>query len=246
MLEIALCDDEPGQVAQTGGLLRGYLAARPRLGGRLTSFSSPQALLQRAAEQHFDIYVLDILMPGLSGIELGLRLRQAGCEGTIVYLSTSPEYAVDSYRVRAFYYLLKPVQPARLYEVLDQAAALAEKRQAARVTVKTKNGLRVLPLGEVCYVELVGRAARYYLTSGEAVDSVTLRGPFQAAVAPLLADRRFLPCGASFAVNLEQVAAVEKAGLTMADGRQLPLPRGQYTLLKKLWMEHWLQGEAQQ
>ena len=62
----------------------------------------------------------------MSGIDLGVKLRELGHYGAIVYLSISPEYAVESYAARAFYYLMKPVEPAKLYQVLDQAAAALE------------------------------------------------------------------------------------------------------------------------
>ena len=106
---------------------------------KLSVFSSGLELLSAAEEERFDLYVLDVVMPGLSGIDLGLKLRELGSYGAIVYLSISPEYAVDSYAARAFYYLMKPVESAKLFHVLDQAAASLEKRRASCVTVKTSH-----------------------------------------------------------------------------------------------------------
>ena len=69
-------------------------------------------------------------MPEMSGIELGIRLRELGCRGTIIYLTVSPDFAVDSYDARAFHYLLKPVKSTRLFEVLDQALEEAEQKKS--------------------------------------------------------------------------------------------------------------------
>ena len=85
----------------------------------------------------FDLYVLDVVMPDMSGIDLGMKLRELGQYGAIVYLSVSPEYAVESYAVRAFYYLMKPVDSTQLYHVLDQALVALDRKKAACVTVKT-------------------------------------------------------------------------------------------------------------
>lgn len=246
MLHIALCDDEPEQCAFTGGLLRQYIGERPGLAAKLTVFSSGGALLEQAAAGGFDLYVLDVIMPQCSGIDLGVKLRECGSDAPIIYLTISPDYAVDSYLAQAFYYLLKPVEPSRLFEVLDRAAALLQKRRAASVQIKTKNGLRLLPLDEILYVELAGRAARYHLSSGDAVDSVTLHGSFQSEMKPLLADPRFMLCGASFAVNLHYVTAVDKGELTVSGVFRVPLSRGLAAGVKKRWGAYWLQGGGEQ
>lgn len=242
MLHIALCDDELEQCTLTGELLRQYIKERPGLAARLSAFSSGSALLEQVeSEGGFDLYVLDVIMPELSGIDLGVRLRELGSDSPIVYLTTSPDYAVDSYLAQAFFYLLKPVEPDRLFTVLDQAAALLHKRRAASVQVKTKNDLRLLPLDGLLYTELIGRAVRYHLSGGETVDGVTLRGTFSREMEPLLADRRFVLCGSSFVVNLHYVTAVGKSELTVG-GVRVPLSRGLAAQVKQRWGDYWMEG----
>lgn len=69
----------------------------------------------------FDLYLLDIVMPEQNGIEVGLSIRKLDGLGLIVYLTTSPDYAVDSYLTNAFHYLLKPVRWEQMVSVLDRA-----------------------------------------------------------------------------------------------------------------------------
>ena len=136
MIKLALCDDETAQREAAGNLLREYAASRPALAIKLSIFSSGQELLAAAEEcGGFDLYVLDIVMPGLSGIDLGVRLRELYSDGDIIYLTISPEYAVDSYAARAFYYLMKPVEPDKLFQVLDQAVAALEKFSPPIITI---------------------------------------------------------------------------------------------------------------
>jgi len=241
MIKLALCDDEAEQRAIIGELIREYAASRPDLAVKPAVFSSGEELLAAAAEcGGFDLYVLDIVMPGLSGIDLGVRLRELYSGGVIIYLTISPEYAVDSYAARAFQYLMKPVAPERLFRELDQAASVLEKQKAACVTVRIKEGLRLVRLDEIVYVELVGRAMRYHLSGGICLDSVTVRRPFQEEAAPLLADSRFFLCGASFAVNLFYVMAVGKGYLRMDGGERVPLSRGLAAQAKQRWSDYWL------
>jgi len=241
MLKLALCDDEAKQREALSGLLREYAAVRPELAVKLSMFSSGRQLLSAVeGGSCFDIYLLDVVMPGLSGISLGVRLREldAGC--TIIYLSVSREYALDSYQARAFYYLVKPMEAKQLFQVLDQAVAEREKQKSSCITVKTKEGLRRVRMDEVLYAELSNRTVRYHLAGGGEVDSVTVRVPFQEAVAPLLSDPRFFLCGASFVANLFYVTAVERGHFLIDGGMRVPLSRGLSTQAREQWRDFWL------
>lgn len=240
MVKVALCDDESEQQEAVICLLREYAKARPEQIIKLSIFSSGRELLAADGAEDYDIYVLDVVMPGMSGIDLGMRLREQGCEGAIVYLSFSPEFAVKSYEAQAFYYLMKPVVPQRLYQVLDQAVALMEKRRETCVAIRTKTGVQLVQLDKIVYAELVGRTVRYHFTNGEQVDSVTLRGSFREEMAPLLTARGFFSCGASFVVNLYYVTAVEKHFLKLDGGEQVPLTRGLATRARQQWSDYWL------
>ena len=127
MLRIAICDDEEQQLKQMVALLEAYLQSRTELKGQVETFLSGDALLERTEQSRgFDIYILDILMPELNGIETGHRLRALGMGGEIVYLTSSNDFAADSYDVRAFFYLLKPVDRKKLFHVMDGAVKNAQ------------------------------------------------------------------------------------------------------------------------
>ena len=240
-LKIAVCEDDQEQLKGMLSLLHSYLAARPLLDGQVIPFTRGQALLDAAVSGGgFDLYLLDIIMPGLNGIETGLRLRELGDGGEIVYLSSSDEYAVDSYNVRAFFYLLKPVEEARLYAILDRAVAQLQRRRQGAVLVRTRNGSRRILLERILYVELVGRAMRYYCTDGP-VDSPSLRMSFQKAAAPLLSDPRFHLCGASFVFNLQHVAGVTGQTVQLDNGSCVSIPHAASAPFKRAWGRFWLE-----
>jgi len=243
MFKIAICDDNAEELKEAAALLEGYLKERPQLLAVLTLFDNAKSLLN-AMEQgrDFDLYILDVLMPGLNGIEVGKTIRRLGRDGAIIYLTSSPDYAVDSYLTQAFFYLLKPVEPRQLYEVLDRAVAAIQERKNRSTIVNTPTGLRSVPLNEILYVERVDRFMRYYLASGERVDSRTLRGSFREGVEALLADGRFALCGASFVLGLHHVKSVEKNAALLDSGAVVPVSRSSFPELKRAWMNYWLGG----
>ncbi len=240
MLRIAVCDDEQKQLNQTAALLHTYLQSHPSLKGQIETFRSGRALLARAEDAGgFDLYVMDILMPELSGIDTGRRLRALGEGGEIVYLTSSNDFAADSYDVRAFFYLLKPVEENKLFQVLNGAVNKLNRRRSNAVVVTTADGPRRILLERIRYVERVGRVMRYYCTDGT-VDSQTIRVTFREMSAPLLADRRFCLCGASFVLNFQHVTGVNGRTALLDNGQTVTLPRTVATDFKKAWGNYWL------
>lgn len=243
MLRIAICDDEEKQRKDGVALLESYFRSRPGLQGRVEDFENGDALLARIEELcGFDLYILDILMPGLNGIQTGRRLRALGDGGEIIYLTCSNDFAADSYDVRAFFYLLKPVEEQKLFQVLDQAVDKLNRRRSHAVVVATADGPRRILLEGIRYMERVGRCMRYYCTDG-IVDSQTIRAPFREMAAPLLMDPRFYLCGASFVLNFQHVTGVSGKNALLDNGQTVSLPRTAATEFKKAWGNYWLEEE---
>ena len=240
MVRIAICDDEEKQLEQAAALLNIYLQSRPGLHGQMETFRSGGELLARAENAGgFDLYVQDILMPELSGIDTGRRLRALGEGVEIVYLTCSNDFDADSYDVRDFFYLLKPVEEEKLFQVLDGAIEKLNRRRNSAVMVSTAEGPRRILLERIRYVERVGRCMRYYCTDG-VVDSQTIRVSFHEAASSLLADRRFRQCGASFVLNFQHVTGVNGQTALLDDGQTVALPRMAAADFKKAWGNYWL------
>lgn len=243
MLKIAACDDESAQLEQMERMLQDYFRARLALPGRISVFSDSRTLLSRVREQGgFDLYILDIIMPGLNGIQTGMELRKMGDGGEIIYLTTSSEYAVDSYMARAFFYLIKPVTEKKLFDLLDEAAEKLQQRRSRGILVMTPDGPRHIRMDHILYAERIGRRVRYYCTDGT-VDTQTIRCTFRDAVHPLTEERRFCMCGASFLVNMEHVTGVDGREALLDNGGRLILPRSASSF-KDNWGRFWLEEDS--
>lgn len=243
MLKIALCDDQQQSRESISALLAEYTAAELSL----TTYTQGLDLLKQLewdGKELYDLYLLDVLMPQLSGIELGRRLRSMGIMAPIIYLTSSRDYAVESYNVRAFHYLLKPITKEKLFAVLAQAQKRIDKSKANAITVHTHDGTVLLRVDDILYAELYARAVRYHLANGTVIDSQKLRISFQKAVADLLRLRSFIMVGSSFLVNLHQVKKIGHQELLLANGQSLPLPKGAKGELLNSWMDYWLATEA--
>lgn len=240
VLKLALCDDSQEQRLIMQELLQEYMAKRPGLTCKIFIFDSGHKLLAAEEDEKFNIFILDIVMPQISGIDLGLKLREMESNGIIIYLTVSPEYAIDSYETHAFQYLMKPVQKDLLFQVLDKAIQKQENHRDNCMPIKTKEGLQLAPLDYIMYAELVERTIHYQLYDGKHLDSLTVRAPFQTETAPLLADPRFAQCSAGMLVNLYYVVAIEKNSLLLDTGERIALARTFAAQIRQRWSDYWL------
>ena len=243
MLRIAICDDNQVELQYTARMTADYFGTHPAHSAIIETFHSGKDLLSQAeARKGFDLYILDIIMPGLNGIQTGMELRKMGDGGEIIYLTTSSEYAVDSYTARAFFYLIKPVTEKKLFGLLDEAAEKLQQRRSRGILVMTPDGPRHIRMDHILYAERIGRRVRYYCTDGT-VDTQTIRCTFRDAVHPLTEERRFCMCGASFLVNMEHVTGVDGQEALLDNGGRLILPRSASSF-KDNWGRFWLEEDS--
>ncbi len=115
---VALCDDETACHEITKKLLADYRQKTASVSFSLSCFTSAKNLLNYIEENAaYDIYILDIIMPDINGIQLGSALREHGDNGFIIYLTSYPDFAVESYNTDALHYLLKPISNSYFFSV---------------------------------------------------------------------------------------------------------------------------------
>lgn len=242
-MRIAICDDEARCLEQVTAIAGQYVRDRKDKKITVSTFSHADDLLEEAEKiGGFDIYILDIVMPDMNGIQLGMQLRDMGYDGKIIYLTSSEEYALDSFKVRALNYIIKPITEKDFYAAVDEAVELLYEKKEKHILVKAKERSVKLPLDSIMYAELSKRVVTYYLENGTAVESTTLRTTFTDAVAELLADRRFVLCGAGMAVNLDHVTSVEGEAVTLGENHRIFLAKKTCRELRMSWSKYLFEG----
>ena len=237
-MRIAICDDEELHRTLLIALIKQYMASHENHNISYDAFSCAEELFMAAESQNgFDVYILDIMMPDVNGIDIGVKLRQNGDDGIIIYLTSSREYAIDSYDAKAFMYLLKPIMPKKLFSVLEEAYTAVSDKAENSIIVKTKENSVRLSFDNILYVELCKRIIVYHLTNGDTVESIYLRVPFTEAIKPLLADDRFVPCGRSAIVNLRHITLIGNDDITFKDTYKAYFSKKVCSEIRSLWAE---------
>ena len=236
MITLAYCDDNDLQRDMLATLLEDYTASR-HVSLRTEGFAGGEALLE-AVRRHgfFSIYILDMIMPGYNGLEVASALRALHDEGKIIFLTSSLDYALASYDVEAFYYMLKPVQREKLFHVLDKAIRTFEEEHSDAITLSPREGGEVtISMRSIAYVTLKDRLLQYHLKDGRVITTRAIRTSFREAVAPLLNPRGFALCGVSNCVNLAEIDALDSDSVLLRNGDLMYYPKSAYNDIKDAW-----------
>lgn len=238
-MRITICDDEPMYTAQISRQVIEYLMTKG-LELEVESFDRPEALLEYEEKNGgSQIYLLDILMEAMNGVELGRRIRSYNPEGYLIYLTTSPEFALEAYDVHPASYLLKPLSPERLCRELDRCLSqlLPPERTVEVITVKTAEGLVPLPLDQVDAVEYYDHRLVYHLTDGSRVERVSSRESFDLQAREFTARGEFVKTSSSYFVHLDNVLSVSPYGFRMKSGEEFPITK-KYIAAKESFLRY--------
>jgi len=240
VIRIAVCDDFCECLDSVIKLLGMYQSKHSDVKTETEGFDSPSSLLERIATKgKFDIYLLDILMPEMNGIELAQKIRERDENASLIFLTNSTDYALEAFGVSAVQYLLKPVDKKRLFPVLDKIIASHIREDNNLILVSASDGSIVKMLySSIIVVEQAKRVMRFHLTSGGVLESKMIRVPFNEAAAQLLGDKRFLHVHQSFVINMAHVQKLCPQSFAMKNGMTIPIPKPKYADVKNIYLEY--------
>jgi DNA-binding LytR/AlgR family response regulator len=153
-----------------------------------------------------DLCFLDILMPGIDGISLAAKMREKGYSSPIVFLTSSNDYAAQSYKVEAFSYLLKPPDEKEVAAILRELKNMFEAADTAGIPVKTKQIAKHILFKDISHIEVIRHNVHFHLIDGTEIQTA---GVFSEITPRLLADKRFARCHRSFVVKMDPSPAYE-------------------------------------
>lgn len=234
MIHIAICDDSKQERQILAALFKRYqeLHATPL---QIHIFQNGFSLLDAIDQgKRFDITILDILMPGENGIEIARNIRVSGADTEIIFLTSSPEYAVDSYEVKAQNYLLKPVTEEKFFASIDSILAeLDEKDTASFIIYTTEKQYSRIRVSSLVYGEVTHRTITLHLADQTMISAVMTFTEFQDI---LKAYPDFIYPHRSYAVNMNYIQYVTKSDIILTDGQKIPLSRNNYMKISEQFL----------
>lgn len=235
MIKIAFCDDDLSTLNEIEALLAQYRTTR---GQEIIcrAFHSPLELLREIeAGMNPDILLLDVIMPGEDGICATREIRRYDSTVKIIFLTSSPEFAVDSYEVGAYSYQLKPIQAKKLFSLLDAAVSDCRKERQEGIVIRGKNGITRVPLERLEYCEVIGRELRFCLTDRRILES---SGSLEKLWCRLEQYGDFMRPHRSFLVNMRYIQSISGRTIIMENQAEIPIPHGKCTKIREQYLAY--------
>ena len=229
---IAVCDDQLEELDALINLLNLW-QNKHLVPLRIKTFRSGIELLNAAESEPFTLYLLDVMMPGTDGLEVAREIRIRDDAADIVFLTSSPGFAYESYRVHALDYLLKPVRSDLLFPILDRLYLRDQKPQDS-LTVKSGSTLIRIPFSQLSFLEVNGKHLYFNLTDGSVKE---VCGTLHEYEGLLIKRAEFMQVHRSYIVNMLQVAELSHTALRTFSDRELPVSRRLYPQLQKDYMK---------
>ena len=139
-MNIAICDDDLLYMNQVKEMIEKW-GKEHHEDVSIYLFNHGDALINSYQKSHIEVILLDIMMPLLNGMETAHEIRKNDSVVKIIFLTSSPEFALESYDVKASGYLLKPTTYEKLCSLLNDCKQ-AFHYEPESIIVKTDKGYR--------------------------------------------------------------------------------------------------------
>ncbi len=236
-MKITICDDNMKDLAKIEQLITSYKTLYPGNDFELETYTDPSLLLKKIQGNHLsDIYVLDIIMAGTTGIDIGKLLRLSDSQTAIIYTTSSDEFALDAYSVYALRYLLKPIQEEPFFEALSYVLNHRQNTEDPIFPVKTKDGLVSVPYSKIEYIENASRMLQIHLTDNTVVTSIFIRKSFDDEIKDLVQDKYFMQVHKSFLINFNHVRKLDGSSIIMNSGADIPISKKNTANVKRQYL----------
>lgn len=219
MYKIAICEDDAifaNSLAQTSREVLGEMG----IPFSIDFYTGGEELMQviTGDTSQYQLLLLDILMDGMNGLELARRIRAAGGEMTLVFITGTEAFSLQGYEVRAHQYLLKPVRKADLRKIFEY-----DHRQLYRhrfITIRQGAVWRKVSMEDILYLETHGRKVAVYL-AGEMIFYPGKLSELEMQ----LPGNIFIRCHQSFTINIQTISEIRRNEAFWPDGRSVPISR---------------------
>ena len=234
-MRIAICDDSIPDLSNMVSIVNDYkIIRRNKYEIECIAFHNAMDLIATMESgQRYDLVLLDILMPFMTGMEAAKKIRQLGHEVKIIFSTSSTEFAVESYSVDAYYYAIKPIWKEKLNILLDKVLSEIDINAGSCILIKNKNGLTRIYINRLAYAEVIGRTIFYHITDGSVIEAA---GSMLELEEELLSHLCFIKPHRSYVINMDHIDTLSQREIKMRSQAFVPMAKANYNMVKAAYI----------
>lgn len=222
---IAICDDEKNFREELKSFLVKY-KSNHRLHIDIYQFDEGEDLIQ--SDVIFDMVFLDYQMPGINGMEVARKLRLKNIVCSIVFVTSYPQFILESFEVQPYRFFVKPLLEEQLISLMD--TFIAHQKLLSPIIVINDEEQRVIPAKDILYLEGNGKYCIIRTASDTYYSSKTL-----AQVHELLPQHCFYRTHKSYVINLYCIDSFSDKCVAITNGEKVRVARNKSAEFKRVY-----------
>ena len=235
MLNIAVCDDDGCMLSRLEELVGNFFRTHC-VDVKILAYQSGENLRYDLQDGFcYDLFLLDIEMPGTDGMELAKEIHDGLPAAGIIFITSHLEYAVAAYEYAVFRYISKSMLEEKLPAALEDFYKLYELERSSYYRIQVKSHVEHLPFRDILYILKEGKYAVFHLRSGR---TASVRRSLSQVYGEIgqeyfyLADRGCI-------INLANVTGMDGEKILMPDGERITINRSGVTEFKSVLLHFW-------
>lgn len=219
MYKVALCEDESVFFEEQKKICQNIFDGL-NIEYHISGFRDSDDFLKAFMEQghRYDLLLLDILMDGEDGMALARRIRKSDRDVTIIFITSSPDFALQGYDVGALHYLMKPLDGGKLEQLIH--ADYHSRFPNQFFLFETREGKRRVAIKDIICLETAGRRVEVTVREGPIYVSGKLTDLLKE-----LPKELFTRCHQAYAVNIRNIRELTKQDAITVNGKEIPVSR---------------------
>lgn len=234
LIRIAICDDDKKTILQNENRIRNYLKTMNMI-AELETYQSSEFLQYDIQEnKFFDLLLLDIEMPGKSGMEIAREVKKLCPHTLIIFITSHSEYAIDSFELSVFRFIPKESIDQKLPYAVKDALTFIELQKDKMYVISTPTRYEKIPYNSILYIQKDGKYSLFTTDKGETQIRKTL-----TKVHEELEQEQFVFIDRGCIVNLLQIMRLDNADVIMKNGVALPISKKRIKELRTIINNYW-------
>lgn len=219
MIRVVICEDEYiFRDFLTKSLSKIFLESENKF--EIIEFSCGEDLINNYPE-NIDIYFLDIEMKNINGMELAKKIRKENCSSEIIFTTALSDYIQDGYEVRAYRYLIKPIEFEELKKHVCSCIKDIYQRNENNLIIQNKGIIYKIQVDSIAYIEVMDKDVTIY-TKDNYYEVKNSLSKLEKDLNKY--NCKFYRCHKSYLVNMKHIQYIKK-NTVFVNNTEIPVSR---------------------